>query len=348
MFLLSVNFLQKRQLKNRQYRDFYKLAFFMKIKNIKFSLYLTIIFLLTYLLFFSLGSCVFYPKDYKQLMRDFVRKISIYSKSINPAFIVIPQNGVEIIDDFYLSYIDGIGQEDFFYGLYADDVATPQDERNYLLNFINIAKDKGKTILIIDYCMTKDYIDYSYQKNNELGFISFAADHRELDNIPSYPVSPYNENNNNINSLSDAKNFLYIINPSSYNSKQEFINALKETNFDIIIIDLFFYEQIFTKDEVEIIKTKKNGGGRLVICYMSIGEAEDYRYYWHDSWFSDPPSFLAVENPNWPGNYKVKYWDPLWQAIIYGNDDSYLKKILDAGFDGVYLDIVDAFKYFER
>ncbi|MFN3411608.1 MAG: endo alpha-1,4 polygalactosaminidase [Exilispira sp.] len=320
----------------------------MKIKNIKFLLHLTIFFLLTYLLFFPLESCLFDPNDYKQLMRDFVKNISIYAKSIIPNFIIIPQNGVEIIDELYLLYIDGIGQEDFFYGFYADDIATPQDERDYLLNFINIAKDEGKTILIIDYCKTKDYIDDSYQKNNELGFISFAADHRQLDNIPSYPVSPYNENNNNINSLSDAKNFLYIINPSSYNSKQEFIKALKETNYDIIIIDLFFYDQIFTKDEVESLKIKKNGAARLIICYMSIGEAEDYRYYWQDSWYIDPPSFLAAENPNWQGNYKVKYWDPVWQAIIYGNDQSYLKKIIDAGFDGVYLDIIDAYEYFEK
>jgi cysteinyl-tRNA synthetase len=43
----------------------------------------------------------------------------------------------------------------------------------------------------------------------------------------------------------------------------------------------------------------------------------------------------------------VWYRDKQWQDIIYGNDSSYLKKILDAGFDGVYLDVIDAFEYFE-
>jgi len=80
---------------------------------------------------------------------------------------------------------------------------------------------------------------------------------------------------------------------------------------------------------------------------MSIGEAEDYRYYWKAEWKTNPPSWLAEENPNWPGNYKVRYWNEDWQNIIYGNNDSYLRKILDAGFDGVYLDIIDAFEYFE-
>ena len=102
-----------------------------------------------------------------------------------------------------------------------------------------------------------------------------------------------------------------------------------------------------TVDDIASLKTKINGGNRLVIAYMSIGEAEDYRYYWQKEWKSSPPSWLAGENPNWLGNYKVRYWDLVWQDIIYGNDNSYLKKILDAGFDGVYLDIIDAFEYFE-
>ena len=39
---------------------------------------------------------------------------------------------------------------------------------------------------------------------------------------------------------------------------------------------------------------------------------------------------------------------PQWQNIIYGNESSYLTKISDAGFDGVYLDIIDAFEYYEK
>lgn len=330
----------------------------MKLKNIKFSFYLTIFILLTSLLFFSLGSCVFDAKDYKQLMRDFVQNISSYAKSYDGNFIIIPQNGGEIltkdcnedgeISIDYINAIDGVAREDLFYGYSNDNEPTPENERLYMLSFLNIAKNSGKKVLVIDYCSNTQYIDDSYQKNSELGFISFAADHRELDNIPSYSLNPYNVNIDNITTLNSAKNFLYTINPSGFNDKGQFLNALKDTNFDIIIIDLFFYEQMLTKDDVESLKIKKNGSSRIIICYMSIGEAEDYRYYWQTSWYTNPPSFLTAENPNWPGNYKVKYWDPAWQAIIFGNDDSYLKKIIDAGFNGVYLDIIDAFEYFEN
>jgi cysteinyl-tRNA synthetase len=86
----------------------------------------------------------------------------------------------------------------------------------------------------------------------------------------------------------------------------------------------------------------------LVFAYCSIGEAEKYRYYWRSEWDSNPPDWLEQENPNWPGNFLVKYWDEEWQNIIYGNEDSYVRKILDAGFSGIYMDIIDAFEYFEN
>jgi cysteinyl-tRNA synthetase len=80
---------------------------------------------------------------------------------------------------------------------------------------------------------------------------------------------------------------------------------------------------------------------------MSIGEAEDYRFYWDESWNTDEPEWLEAENPDWEGNYKVRYWNSYWKSIIYGSQDAYLDKILAKGFDGVYLDIIDAFEYFE-
>ena len=112
-------------------------------------------------------------------------------------------------------------------------------------------------------------------------------------------------------------------------------------------MDCFFNDDIFSSDEINQLRQKSNGGKRLVISYMSIGEAENYRYYWNDNWLTNPPEWLKEENPDWEGNYKVAYWEKEWQDIIYGNDNSYLKKIVDAGFDGVYLDIIDAFEYFE-
>jgi cysteinyl-tRNA synthetase len=80
---------------------------------------------------------------------------------------------------------------------------------------------------------------------------------------------------------------------------------------------------------------------------MSIGEAENYRFYWEDTWNSNSPDWLVEENPSWEGNFKVEYWNDHWKEIISRDETSYLNKIINAGFDGVYLDIIDGFQYFE-
>jgi cysteinyl-tRNA synthetase len=93
--------------------------------------------------------------------------------------------------------------------------------------------------LVIDYFRTPSFVDDSYNKNNALGYISSAADHRQMDNIPTYPPIPYNANSANIASLSEAKNFLYLVNPSSYSTKEEFLNAIRGTNYDVVILISF-------------------------------------------------------------------------------------------------------------
>ncbi|MHC4103502.1 MAG: endo alpha-1,4 polygalactosaminidase [Planctomycetota bacterium] len=297
---------------------------------------------------------------YREYMRDFVRGISSYSKNAVPGFIVIPQNGHELLTDDgeetgqpaaeYMSAIDGIGREDLFYGYNNDDVATPASERDYMIAFLDIAEADGIEVLVTDYCTTVSFVDDSYTQSALKNYISFAAE-RELDGIPdypAYPAPPFDNTGSDVNSLADAKNFLYLINPGNYASKTLLLDAIKETDYDIVIIDLFDNDNIeLNAFDVTSLKVKDNGGNRLVIAYMSIGEAEDYRYYWKTSWETSPPSWLARENPDWAGNYKVRYWDESWQSIIYGNESSYLAKILNAGFDGVYLDIIDAYEYFE-
>ncbi|UII24756.1 endo alpha-1,4 polygalactosaminidase [Fulvivirga maritima] len=296
-------------------------------------------------------------QDYREAMRTFVQGISTYAKSNDSDFIIIPQNGQELATDSgdpngtpqsaYLNAIDAVGRKDLFYGYDNDDEATPESEMSYLLGLCNVCENAGVEVLVTDYCYTHAKMDNSYQLNEQNDFISFAAPERDLNVIPDYPATPYEVNDNDITTISEAKNFLYLINSENFDSKSDFIAAVAATNYDAIIMDLFHNESSFSNDEIQQLKQKQNGGERLVICYMSIGEAEDYRYYWQPEWTVGSPDWIENENPDWEGNYKVKYWQPEWQAVIYGNDDSYLKKILDAGFDGVYLDIIDAFEYFE-
>ncbi len=298
-------------------------------------------------------------RDYRQDMRSFVQGISVWAKAANPGFSIVPQNGHQLllksdgtVDEAVTTYrdaIDGVGREDMLYGYDEDNVPTPDTEKADMMDFMDLSESNGIEVLVTDYCWNQSYVDDSYQQSLSRGYISFAADHRELDNIPAYPPYPYRVNTDDITSLGDAKNYLYLLDPTSYHTMDDFLHAIIDTDYDILLIDLFYDDTVeLSPEDVAALKTKQSGGSRLVLAYMSIGEAEDYRYYWNVEWETAPPSWLEEENPDWAGNYKVQYWDPLWQEIIYGQADSYLTKIVDAGFDGVYLDIIDAFEYFEE
>ena len=298
--------------------------------------------------------------DYRQEMRDLVIDLGTYAKSFDSGFLIIPQNGQELFTDngeagpnsvpqtAYLHALDATGRESMLYGYYNDDEETSDIDKQHLLGLCFICEGYNIKVLATDYCSTHSKMDNSYQLHEQYGFISFAANERELNNIPDYPAIPHNVNDDDISDISQAKNFLYLINSGKFATKQDFIAAVSATDYDAVIMDLYHNEEIYTHSEIDQMKTKQNGGKRLLICYMSIGEAEDYRYYWQESWETDKPGWLGSENPDWKGNYKVNYWETGWQDIIFNNDNSYLKKILDGGFHGVYLDIVDAFEYFEE
>jgi cysteinyl-tRNA synthetase len=113
-------------------------------------------------------------------------------------------------------------------------------------------------------------------------------------------------------------------------------SAIAKSSADMVVIDYSSDDGPFTKAKVEQMKRKPDGSRRVVLAYMSIGEAESYRWYWPQR----SSAWLGPENPQWPGNYSVRFWHPAWQAIIL----EYTDRIVAAGFDGVYLDKVDEFE----
>jgi len=121
-------------------------------------------------------------------------------------------------------------------------------------------------------------------------------------------------------------------------------DRIGETAFDLAVVTL-----ATAGSSPEVIPALKNspGGPKIILCYMSIGQSENYRWYWDPDWEKTPPSWLDVPDGVWAGDHWVRYWDPGWQQIIYGTSDSYLDQILALGFDGVYLDRVDAYWYYQ-
>jgi len=123
------------------------------------------------------------------------------------------------------------------------------------------------------------------------------------------------------------------------------LDLLKQTACDVLVIDYSrdgSASTEFTPAEIGSLKERADRP-RTVLAYLSVGEAEDYRFYWQADWASAPPHWLRLDAESWPGNYPVRYWELGWQRLIFGEPRAYLDRILSAGFDGVYLDRVDSF-----
>jgi uncharacterized protein (TIGR01370 family) len=142
-----------------------------------------------------------------------------------------------------------------------------------------------------------------------------------------------NENSGNNKSSKSAFNqnarLIYVLQNIKF-------KQLKEADFDIAVIDPD--DSRLTRENIEFLHTQN----KILLAYLSIGEAENYRNYWGKNWKVGNPVFLDEENPDWEGNYRVKFWNKDWQEIIFNS----INKIAELGYDGAYLDIIDAYSYY--
>lgn len=147
------------------------------------------------------------------------------------------------------------------------------------------------------------------------------------------------------------RSFAYVLQTEHLGSREEAIRRLANCRCDWLVIDPSYDGSAAGRWQRAEIAALTTGTVRRVLAYLSIGEAENYRAYWRREWDvnrrghpdAGSPQWPCGQNPEWAGNYRVRYWDKEWQAIILQEVD----RIVAAGFDGLYLDIVDAFEFFE-
>jgi cysteinyl-tRNA synthetase len=130
------------------------------------------------------------------------------------------------------------------------------------------------------------------------------------------------------------------------------IDELDGTKYDMLVVEP---GHNFTTDPYDVaylvnsLKYKPNGDRRILLAYIDIGQAEDYRTYWQSNWVAPTatqagvPDFLVTIDPDgWSGNYPVAYWDTAWQNI-WLKQAGIIEELANFGFDGVYLDWVEAY-----
>ena len=144
------------------------------------------------------------------------------------------------------------------------------------------------------------------------------------------------------NWLNDMENWLYLI---DVNLSNKTVDQIAASDYDMVVIDFISSESDNTDYPMaEVIAQLHNAPHpKKVIAYIDIGEAEEYRVYWDDSWGIGNPAWIVGDDPDgWAENYPVAFWAEEWQAIWLENGGM-LDQVGAAGFDGVYLDWVEAY-----
>ena len=86
----------------------------------------------------------------------------------------------------------------------------------YRIGILQKIKDQ-KTVLVSEFVNDTTFIKDAQNKNENEGFVSFIRT-KENYHYSIIPEKIHNENSNNISSLREVKNFLYLINNSNFYS----------------------------------------------------------------------------------------------------------------------------------
>ncbi|SDD93431.1 endo alpha-1,4 polygalactosaminidase [Glycomyces harbinensis] len=114
------------------------------------------------------------------------------------------------------------------------------------------------------------------------------------------------------------------------------LDALAATPQEVAVIDLARDggEGYWSTEEITALKDS----GKTVYAYFTMGSIETYR-----------PEYPAVAETDlvlnqwgdWPDEYFVRYWDERWRDLVMRPR---LDQAIAAGFDGVYLDVPNAYE----
>lgn len=171
----------------------------------------------------------------------------------------------------------------------------------------------------------------------------FVAGHEQLFSGPSRPVL-----------IKLVKSWAYQIQGLEY---EEAVDKLVRLNVDMVVVEPMTTMTDFNDfDAMGMIEKLKDSVStdpkyrKLVLAYVDIGQAEEWRTYFRNDWRPPTrlrpgwPDLMVGEDPDgWSGNYPVAFWDTRWKGIVVNGERSILGEVLDLGFDGIYMDWVEAY-----
>ncbi len=130
------------------------------------------------------------------------------------------------------------------------------------------------------------------------------------------------------------------------------VKQLARSDYDLLIVEPSNSLKGQEKFDAKAMVAELHAGkpGRVVLAYLDACQAESFRTYWQADWKKPTragagnPSFIFAPDPDgWDNDFGAKFWDPRWQQIVADGRSSQVHEAMAAGFDGVYLDWIDAY-----
>lgn len=302
--------------------------------------------------------------DFDENMRTFIQSISSYARSFNPQFLIIVKDGMGLVgkpdpeDDTrifparaYMRAIDGVMETT----LLDETITTPEGKADPGLEAIvkrraadlAMVREAGLKVFGLEFSTDSKTVNARYSALANKKVIPFVAENPQLTTVPRHPKSAYKANANTIAAVADVQNYLYLANGQSLGTARDLIGALRNTNHDMVVVDVFHKRKPLTRQDVNWLKYKKLGAPRLVLAQIDVSSATSFQYFWKSGWGKGSPPFVFGPVREDPDRFRTVYWDPGWQAIITGDTNSYIYGLIDLGFDGVVLTGTDAWRYFD-
>ncbi len=311
--------------------------------------------------------------NYREAMRENIIALEEFAKAENKNFELIAHEGEELLHKSLWEYhLDGYN-EARKKGLNADDpvflahLKQTTPEKDYSLSSEKYGKSIsglainnrfcGKHVLnehikkhnlkliSIDHCKTEAAFDEAAMNATGLNYLlyAFIKPDTAFKKIKKQPI--INENAKNIFKVADAENISLLIDDSLYKEKERFLQDIRDSNYDIVVIDPFFHhEKPYSKEDVESLKFKKNGAKRLIFAKINVSEADQDDYYWQDDWEIEKTPWLARASFTDKNAVITQYWNNTWRHL----NGLYFKGIVESGYDGAFLTGIENHTYFEK
>ena len=313
--------------------------------------------------------------NYREKMRDNLISLSRYAKNKNKNFQIIVHGGQELLSkSLWEQHLEGYNDArekdtnaddpSFLTKLKQPssaidetsgyrDLAYTQNIDAIVLNnrfcrpqeISPIIRNENIKLISIDHCPNGKAFDKAVEDAVATGSLTYPFINKDeaFKHIVGQPV--INENAKNIYNVRDAQNVSFLLNDSEYENKENFIDDIRRSNYDIVVINpLFHNREILTAEDIDRMKFKKNGTRRQIIALFNVSEIRNNPYLRKLGWKVGNPSWLKRISFVSNDSIITEYWNDAWKKIMGRN----FEKIINSGYDGAFLTGIENHRYFEK